>query len=338
VRFKLVTAGGTGNDQRLEEARMEAARNFANKLWNASRFVLSQVEAGERVPALDPSRRESMPTEDRWILSRLDRLTTNADKLMERFELGEAGREMQEFVWDEFCDWYLEIAKIRMRTGDEASPMPVLVHVLDTCLRLLHPYMPYVTEEIWSGTGDVRSVIAETDAKALIMKAPYPVSNETWLDDAAEREMNVVLDVVRSVRNLRRERNIDAGRWLEAYVVADASIARHAPAIETLARVRPLHFVSDRTDAPSESVASAILSDAQVILPMAGLFDAGAERSKLEKDREQAQAEIGRLEAQLANEKFVNGAKPEVVESVRERLEAAKSRLAGIAARLAELG
>jgi valyl-tRNA synthetase len=121
-------------------------------------------------------------------------------------------------------------------------------------------------------------------------------------------------------------------------VVADASIARHAPAIETLARVRPLHFVADRTGAPSESVASAILSDAQVILPMAGLFDAGAERSKLEKDREQAQAEIGRLEAQLANEKFVNGAKPEVVESVRERLEAAKSRLAGIAARLAELG
>jgi valyl-tRNA synthetase len=245
---------------------------------------------------------------------------------------------MQEFVWDEFCDWSLEIAKIRMRTGDEASPMPVLVHVLDSCLRLLHPYMPYVTEEIWSGTGDVRSVIAETDAPALIMKAPYPVSNETWLDDAAEREMNVVLDVVRSVRNLRRERNIDAGRWLEAYVVADASIARHAPAIETLARVRPLHFVSGRTDAPSESVASAILSDAQVILPMAVLFDAGAERSKLEKDREQAQAEIGRLEAQLANEKFVNGARPEVVEGARERHEAARSRLAGIAARLAELG
>jgi valyl-tRNA synthetase len=338
VRFKLVTAGGTGNDQRLEEARMEAARNFANKLWNASRFVLSQLEPGQRVPALDPSRRASMPTEDRWILSRLERLTSNADKLMERFELGEAGREMEEFVWDEFCDWYLEIAKVRMRTGDEASPLPVLVHVLDTALRLLHPYMPYVTEEIWSGTGDVRSVIADESASEMIMTASYPAATEVWQDDAAEREMNIVLDVVRSVRNLRRERNIDAGRWLEAYVVSDASLARHAPAIETLARVRPLHFVADRADAPSESVATAILSEAQVILPMAGLFDAGAERSKLGKDREQAQGEIGRLQAQLANEKFVNGAKPEVVQGARDRLEAARSRLAGLESRLTELG
>jgi valyl-tRNA synthetase len=196
--------------------------------------------------------------------------------------------------------------------------------------------MPYVTEEIWSGSGDVRSVIAEEGAPALLMKAAYPTS-EAWLDEAAEREMNVVLDVVRSVRNLRRERNIDAGRWLEAFVVADPSITRHAPAIETLARVRPLHFVADRADAPSESVASAILSEAQVILPMAGLFDAGAERAKLGKDREQAQGEIGRLEAQLSNEKFLSGARPDVVQGARDRLEAARSRLAGIEARLAEL-
>ncbi len=317
---------------------MEAARNFANKLWNASRFVLSQLEPGERVAALDASRRDTMPTEDRWILSRLDALTSNADRFMERFELGEAGREMQEFVWDEFCDWYLEIAKIRMRANDEASPMPVLVHVLDTCLRLLHPYMPYVTEEIWSGTGDVRSHIAESGAPELIMLSEYPPAGGSWQDDEAEREMSLVLDIVRAVRNLRRERNIDAGRWLETYVVADASIARHAPAIETLARVRPLHFVSDRADAPSESVASAILAEAQVILPMAGLFDVEAERAKLEKDREQAQGEVGRLEAQLANEKFVNGAKPEVVQGARDRLEAAKSRLAGVQSRLAELG
>ena len=338
VRFKLVTAGGTGNDQRLEEARMEAARNFANKLWNASRFVLSQLEPDERVSALDISQRPNLPTEDRWILSRLNKLVSNADRLMERFELGEAGREMEEFVWDEFCDWYLEVAKIRMRGGDEASPMPVLVHVLDTCLRLLHPYMPYVTEEIWSGTGDVRSHIARMDAPDMIMTAPFPVANASWQDDEAEREMGLVLDIVRAVRNLRRERNIDAGRWLEAYVVADASMARHAPAIETLARVRPLHLVSQRFEAPGDSVASAILADAQVILPMAGLFDAGAERAKLEKDREQAQGEIGRLEAQLSNPKFINGARPDVVQGARDRLDAAKSRLAGVEARLAELG
>src|SRR5688572_26423499 len=147
VRFKLVTAGGTGNDQRLEEPRMEAARNFANKLWNASRFVLSYLEPGQKLDRPDPAQRGTMPAEDRWIMSRLDRLTGNVDRLMERFELGEAGREIETFIWDELCDWYLEITKTRLRGGDEVSPLPVLLHVLDSCLRLLHPYMPYVTEE-----------------------------------------------------------------------------------------------------------------------------------------------------------------------------------------------
>ena len=176
LRFKLVTAGGTGNDQRLEEPRMEAARNFANKLWNASRFVLSLPRA--RASASPRSTRRSarsLPAEDRWILSRLERLVANADRLMERFELGEAGREMEEFLWDEFCDWYLEIAKIRLRNNDEASPLPVLVHVLDTCLRLLHPYMPYVTEEIWSGSGDLRATSPKAPAD-LLMTAAYPAA------------------------------------------------------------------------------------------------------------------------------------------------------------------
>jgi valyl-tRNA synthetase len=338
VRFKLVTAGGTGNDQRLEEARMEAARNFANKLWNASRFVLSLLEPGQRVPALDPARREDMPAEDRWILSRLERLVANSDRLMERFELGEAGREMEEFVWDEFCDWYLEIAKVRMRAGDEASPLPVLVHVLDTCLRLLHPYMPYVTEEIWTGSGDLRSHLAASEEPDLVMTARYPSVSEAWQDEEAEREMSLVLEIVRAVRNLRRERNIDAGRWLEAYVVADGTIARHAPSIEALARVRPLRLVSDRSQAPGESVASAILSEAQVILPMAGLFDLDVERAKLERDLLQARADVQRLHGQLANQRFVSSAPAAVVEQARERLEAANSRLAGVEARLAELG
>jgi len=337
LRFKLVTAGGTGNDQRLEEPRMEAARNFANKLWNASRFVLSQLDEDERVPALDPTRHADMPAEDRWILSRLERLVSNADRLMERFELGEAGREMEEFLWDEFCDWYLEIAKIRLRNSDEASPMPVLVHVLDSCLRLLHPYMPYVTEEIWSGSGELRRHLSE-DAGSMVMTARYPEQTEVWRDEDAEREMTLVLDIVRAVRNIRRERGIDAGRWLEAYVIADASLSKHAPAIETLARVRPLNIVPNRNDAPSESVATAILAEATVVVPLTGLFDVAAERAKLEKERDQARGRIEGLEKQLSNEKFLAGARPEVVENARQQSEDARARLAGIEARLAELG
>jgi valyl-tRNA synthetase len=337
LRFKLVTAGGTGNDQRLEEARIEAARNFANKLWNASRFVLSQLGEDEKIARPDPAQRSSMPAEDRWILSRLERLAANSDRLMERFELGEAGRAMEEFVWDEFCDWYLEIAKIRLRAGDQPSPLPVLVHALDTSLRLLHPYMPYVTEEIWSGAGDLRRHLADPGSE-LLVKADYPEPGESWVDEGAEREMGLVLDVVRAVRNLRRERGLDAARWLEAYVVAGADLASHAAAIETLARVRPLHIVASRGEAPADSVATAILADAQVILPLAGLFDFASERANLEKQQAQAQNDVQRLEAQLANERFTSSAPEKVVEEARERLEAARSRLEGIQSRLAELG
>ncbi len=322
LRYKLVTAGGTGNDQRLEEPRMEAARNFANKLWNVSRFILPYLEQGQRAEALDPAAKDARPVEDRWILSRLERLVANADRLMERFELGEAGREIQEFIWDEFCDWYVEIAKTRLRSDGGDSPLPVLVHVLDTCLRLLHPYMPYVTEEIWSGTGNVRSHLPEADAE-MIMLAAYPQPSEVWRDDAAEREMALVLDIVRSVRNLRRERHIDAGRWIETYVLMGAAMSRHTAAIENLARVRPLHIIAERGEAPAEGVATAVLDGAQVILPLAGLFDFTAERANLEKQRAQAQAAVTSSQAQLSNERFTANAPAEVVAAARERLEAA---------------
>jgi valyl-tRNA synthetase len=336
VRFKLVTAGGTGNDQRLEEARMESARNFANKLWNASRFVLGYIEPGQRIPALDPSRRADMPVEDRWILSRLDELQTNVDRFMERFELGEAGREIEEFIWDVYCDWYLEIAKIRLRAGDEASPLPVLVHCLDTALRLLHPYMPYVTEEIWSGAGDLRSSLTSAGAYMLVA-ASYPEPSETWRDPEAERELALVQDVVRAVRNLRSERKIDAGRWLEAYVVADGALAKHAPAIEQLARVRPLRIVAGRADAPSDQVATAVLDGATVVLPMAGLFDSSAERANLQKQREQAAKLVDDLTAKLSNEGFTSRAPANIVAQERERLETARGRLEALDERLREL-
>jgi valyl-tRNA synthetase len=256
--------------------------------------------------------------------------------LLERFELGAAGLGVEEFVWDEFCDWYLEIAKIRLRSGEQPSPMPVLVHALDTALRLLHPYMPYVTEEIWSGTGDLRSHLPEEE-RVLLMRASYPAPSDTWRDEGAEREMELVLDVVRAVRNLRRERGIDAGRWLEAYVVTEAPLTEHAAAIETLARVRPLHVVSSAADAPSEGVATAVLVDAQVVLPLEGIFDSAAERATLEKQRDQAAGEVERLRAKLADERFTSRAPANIVEAERERLEAAQSRLEGLEARLREL-
>jgi valyl-tRNA synthetase len=278
-----------------------------------------------------------MPAEDRWIMSRLDSLTADAERLMGRFELGEAGREMHDFVWDEFCDWYLEIAKVRLRSGDEASPLPVLVHTLDTALRLLHPYIPYVTDEIWSGSGALRDHLAEPDAPS-VMVAAFPESSGAWLDEAAEAEMGMVMDIVRAVRNIRRARNIDAGRWVETYIATREDLVRHVPAIEQLARVRPLRLVASLLDAPSESVATAVLDRATVVIPLSGLFDASAERANLEKQRDQAQAEVLRLRAQLSNEGFTSRAPANVVQDVRDRLAAAEVRLSGAEQRLRELG
>ena len=337
VRFKLVTAGGTGNDQRVEETRIEAARNFANKLWNVSRFVLSNLDAGARVDALDEESRASLPVEDRWILSRLEHVVNEADRLMERFELGEAGRGVHDFTWDEFCDWYVEIAKVRIRSEEGPSPLPVLVNVLDTCLRLLHPYMPYVTEEIWSGAGNLRGFLPATE-DGLLMNAPFPSPRDIWTDDAAEREMALVLEIVRAVRNLRRERNIDAGRWIEAYVVTQEDIDHHVAAIELLARVRPLHIVRSSDQAPNEAAATAVIDGAQVILPLAGLFDSVAERANLEKQRTQAAEQVQGLEAKLSNEGFTSRAPAGVVSAERQRLETAQSRLAEIETRLTDLG
>jgi valyl-tRNA synthetase len=338
LRFKLLTAGGTGNDQRLEEPRIEAARNFANKLWNAARFVLGNLEPGERVPALDPRRRQALPAEDRWIMSRLQDVVADAGRLMGRFDLGEAGRTVHDFLWDEFCDWYLEMAKVRLRGGDEASPLPVLVHVLDTCLRLLHPFMPYVTEEIWSGSGALRERLPATEEAALLMTAAYPQERPEWRDAGAQAELSTVIEAVRAVRNIRRERRIDAGRWIESYVVGPDFLRSHQAAMEQLARVRPLRIVALRREAPSENVATAVLDNAEVVVPLAGLFDAGAERASLEKQLAQARAEVERLRARLAEPGFRSKAPAAVVEAERARLAAAESRLAGVESRLAQLG
>jgi len=170
------------------------------------------------------------------------------------------------------------------------------------------------------------------------MIAAYPEHSGDWLDEAAEAEMTAVMDIVRAVRNLRRERNIDAGRWIEVYVATRDDLARHIPAIEQLARVRPLRLVVTPQDAPSEGVATAVLDRATIVIPLAGLFDASAERANLEKQRDQAVGEVERLRSQLSNESFTSRAPASVVQDARARLAAAESRLAGARQRLRELG
>jgi valyl-tRNA synthetase len=333
LRFTLVALAAPGTDPSLGEARLLGYKAFVNKLWNASRFALTLIEPGDdlTLPAT------SAAIEDRWIRSRLERVIADVDALLRKFELAEALRQARDFFWDEFADWYIELAKVRLRAGDR-TPLPVLAHVLDATLRLLHPFMPFVTEAIWQRLTAVRPDPA--GAPALIVAA-YPRPGAAARDDEAERQLAAVQDFVRAIRNVRAEKRVDAGRWVETYIVGAEAVetARTLQgAIEVLARARPLHVVASPDDAPSEGAVTTVLDIGRVALPMAGLFDLAGERDRLRRQIAEADGEVERQAKKLANEQFRAKAPAAVIAKEEERLATARGRLEGLRASLAELG
>jgi valyl-tRNA synthetase len=334
LRYALISSTSPGNDQRITDQRVEAGRNFANKLWNASRFVLTMAADGDDL-ALRPHGSE-LPLEDRWILSRCERVVGSVDELLRKFELGEAIRQVRDFFWEEFADWYVEAAKVRVREGDR-TPLAILVHVLDRTLRLLHPCMPYVTEEIWQRLVAVRP---DTEGAPALIVADYPRADVARIDDEAERAFAALQDFVRGIRNVRAEKRVEAARWVEAYVVAGeaAGAARAwAAGIETLARVRPLHVVDSAEEAPTEGVATAVLPVGRVVLPLGSMVDLEAERARLTKQVAEVEAEVTRLETKLGDAQFTSRAPAQVVAKEQERLATARGRLDGLRESLAEV-
>ncbi len=339
LRYVLATGAAPGNDMRLSTEKLEGGRNFANKVWNAGRFVVQalseHLSPGEKVETPSARRRHALALEDRWILSRLHRTVDRVERLLRRFQIGEAGKRLHEFFWGELCDWYLEMAKVRLRRGD-ASALPVLAYALDTSLRLLHPIMPFVTEALWQR---LRPFLAWAESEALIV-APWPRARRSWLDAEAERRMALAMGVVRAIRNLRAEWRVEPGRWVEAHVASpEAEVLRAvAPALEALARARPLHISSDATAHPEQGVATAVLAGAQVALPLAGLVDVERERQRLRRQLEEAQAEVEGLRRRLSQAEFRARAPAAVVAREEERLALAQERLEGLRRRLQALG
>jgi valyl-tRNA synthetase len=334
LRFVLATGGAPGNDFRLSDERLEGGRNFANKIWNASRFVIQSI-GDQKLEAPDRKRRAEMPIEDRWVMSRLQRLVTEVDRLLNRFQFGEAGQRLHEFLWSEYADWYIEMVKVRLKAGDQSS-LPVLAHVLDTCLRLLHPFMPFVTEAVWQ---NLSARVGWADEEALIV-ASWPKAERAWVNPEAEAKAQVVMEVVKAIRNIRADRRVDPSRYVEAYVAADGArpdLEAARQIVESLARVRPLHLIGDAGEAPRSGVASAVLAQAQVVLPLAGLIDLDGERARLSKQLAEAEAEVKRLEGKLANAAFREKAPAAVVAREEEKLAATRARLEGLRQRLAEL-
>ena len=338
LRFTLATGGAAGNDFRLYDEKLEGGRNFANKVWNAARFVVQSI-GEERIRLPEDKRtvekRRDWPLEDRWIVSRVLATAQQTNKLLSEFQINEAGRLLYEFVWGDFCDWYLEMAKVRLREGDR-SPLPVLAYVLQSSLRLLHPIMPFVTEAVWQYLrGSVDGLEPES-----IMVAPFPLGAGE-LDAEAEADIGVVMDVVRAIRNIRAERGVDPARFVEAYVAAEgarAVLEAARPLLETLARARPLRVLPAGAEMPSTGVASAVLDGAQVVVPLAALIDIETERGKLSTQLADAEAEIVRLEAKLADGQFLAKAPEHVIGKEREKLASAQARADGLRGRLAELG
>ena len=345
LRFTLATGGAAGNDFRLYDEKLESGRNFANKVWNAARFVVQSIgEQPVRLPdalsspahpEVSNGERGGWPLEDRWIASRLLSTAQQANKLLAEFQINEAGHLLYDFIWSDYCDWYLEMAKVRLREGDR-SPLPVLAYVLQSSLRLLHPIMPFVTEAAWQY---LRGAVEGLEPES-IMVAPYPIGAADT-DHEAEAGIEVVMDVVRAIRNIRAERGVDPARFVEAYVASDGSLhvlEAARPLLETLARARPLHVLAGGTEMPSSGVASAVLAGAQVVVPLAALIDVDAERGKLAGQLKEAETEIARLEVKLQDQQFLSKAPEHVVTKEREKLAAAQARADGLSGRLAELG
>jgi len=340
LRFALTTGTAPGNDLNMGQHRLEAGRNFANKIWNAGRFVLKALET-EPVTAkafADPGSKKQKEIEDRWIISRLSRLVGEVDRLLKDFQFGEAEKEIHDFLWGEFCDWYIEICKQRL--GGANSPMPVLAYVLESSLRLLHPFMPFITEELWQ---NLRERLPEDslNTPALII-TPYPQANEKLLDEKSEQAMDTVMEVVRTIRNARAEYKVDPGKWIESSVYAgnhQAELKGKAAVIQILAKTRPLHILP-RNQRPSKSEKAMVyvLKDADVVIPLEGMVDIEAERARLSKDMGVLEREIARLTQRLGDGQFTSRAPAAVIEKERSRLEEYGDKFNRMKSELQQLG
>jgi valyl-tRNA synthetase len=335
LRFALVTQSSPGTDLRLDIQKVEDARNFANKLWNATRFALRPIrdtvidvdEGGPVRPFAD------LALADRWILSRLDATIDEATRLMRSHLYGEAGKAIREFVWSELADWYIEAAKVRLR-GNAAERQVVaqtLAYTLERSLRLLHPFMPFVTEALWQEL---------PHAGESVMIASWPEAAER--DETAETEFDALIETVRAIRNARTEAGVEPGRWIAAEIFAGPLTPSFEAArreLGALARVADDDLMF-REGAPSggRGTLTAVAGNVIALLPLAGLVDLDAERERLRKEIAAASEERDRARAQLGNESFMARAPEHVVDVQRRRLASAEEQIALLERRLAELG
>jgi len=331
LRFTLSTGNAPGNDMRFYWERVEGSRNFANKIWNAARFVLMNLEGfTPSAPAGE------VALEDRWILSRFNETVRAVTRFMEIYELGEAARVIYDFLWSEYCDWYIELVKPRLNRddnpGDRQAARHTLWYVLERTLRLLHPFMPFITEEIW------QSLPHEGTS---IMVAPWPKFDPEKVDREAEKRMETVMGVVRSIRNIRAEMNVAPHRRVPVTLhpssdEAAATVDQAAGLIENLGRVSHLRIERDGAVKPEQAM-TAVVPGVEVFMPLKGMVDIDRELERIREEMTKVLEELKQSEQKLKNENFVTKAPAEVVEKERVRKKECEEKLSALKERLAML-
>ncbi|WP_418270513.1 valine--tRNA ligase [Hominenteromicrobium sp.] len=314
LRFTLVTGNSPGNDLRFSEEKVSASRNFANKIWNAARFILMNIEGKD----IDCALPKKLYTSDKWILNRFNNVTAAVTENLEKFELGMAVSKLYDFIWDDFCDWYIELAKIRMNGADEESAdsaRRVLVWTMSNTLKLLHPFMPYITEEIWQ--------TLPHDGEALIV-AKWPEYDEALSFPQEAKNLENVMALIRAIRTRRNEMNVPPSKKAHIYIDT-AHPAPYEEASEFIARLAYGSKVEIGTGFDVQGAVTAVTDDAKALLPMDDLVDKAAETARLNKELANAQKQLDTVKAKLANEKFTSKAPQNVIDGVKangEKLEA----------------
>ena len=331
LRFSLITGTTPGNDVRFYMDKVENTRNFANKVWNASRFVIMNMEDYERIKLVD----SDFELADNWILHRLSVTNREVTRLLEQYELGEAARTLYDFIWDDFCDWYVELVKPRLyrpeKPRERKVAQNILVLVLKDILKMLHPFMPFITEEIFQHL---------PQPTASIMIEPWP-DNERFYRSQAEEDMRLLIQVIRAIRNIRNEFNIPPGMKIPVQVVtADtekaAKIMKNQDYAENMANLKEITVGGPQEKRPLQAL-SAYLVDIEILVPVEGVIDVEKEIRRLKKELQATEQDIKRLESKLSNQGFISKAPAEVVEREKARQKENLEKREGIVKRLQTL-
>ena len=331
LRLTLVTGNAPGNDMRYSEKKIIASRNFANKVWNASRFMLMNIEKAD----LSNVSLADLTPADKWILSKANSLVKEVTDNMEKYDFGVAVAKLNDFIWEEFCDWYIEMVKPRLYNEEDttkAAALFTLKKVLTISLKLLHPYMPFITEEIFCSL---------QDEEESIMVSEWPVFEEEFDFKAEENEVEMIKNTVRNIRNLRADMNVPPSKKASVYVVSEKEEVRRVfedskVFFATLGYASEVHVQADKAGIAEDAV-STVIPDAVIYMPFAELVDVEKEIARLEKEAGRLEGEIKRAKGMLSNERFVSKAPAAKVEAEKEKLEKYTAMAAQVAERLSQL-